>query len=62
MFVLSGLGAGAVWTECVDIFAWVFLWEAVDQFLIERKGVLLKMKRYYAFMNSRITFIRSPEE
>ena len=45
MFVLSELGAGAVWTECVDIFAWVFLWEAVDQFFIERKGVLLKMKR-----------------
>ena len=62
MFVLSELGAGAVWTECVDIFAWVFLWEAVDQFFIERNGVLLKMKRYYAFMNSRITFISSPEE
>ena len=62
MFVLSELGAGAVWTECVDIFAWVFLWEAVDQFFIERKGVLLKMKRYYAFMNSRITFISSPKE
>lgn len=56
MFIMPELGAGSIWVECVDIFAWVFLWEAVDQFFIERNGVLLNMNRYYAFMNAKISF------
>lgn len=56
MFVLDRLGAGGIWVECVDIFAWVFLWEAVDQFFIERRGLLLERKRTIAFMQMEINF------
>ena len=56
MFVLDRLGTNGVWVECVDIFAWVFLWEAVDQFFIERRLLLLKRKRNLAFTQMEINF------
>ena len=64
MFVLDHLGANGVWVECVDIFAWVFLWEAVDQFFIERGLLLLKRKRDLAFIKMEINFYpaRRPDE
>ena len=58
MFVLSAHGLGEVLTECLDIFAWVFLWEAVDQFFIERKGVARKCRRFENFVNANISFHR----
>ena len=56
MFLLSAKNIGEVWKECIDIFAWVFLWEAVDQFFIERSGLLLKRKRFENFVNMSIKF------
>ncbi len=56
MFLIGRLGVNDLWVECVDIFAWVFLWEAVDQFFIERSGLLLKKKRLDNFINMEIIF------
>lgn len=56
MFILSAHGLGEVLTECLDIFAWVFLWEAVDQFFIERKALVRKCRRFDNFVNSDISF------
>ena len=56
MFILSSLDLNEIWKECIDIFAWVFLWEAVDQFFIERSGLLLKKKRLDNFINMEIIF------
>lgn len=56
MIIYESFVNNAVWTECVDIFAWVFLWEAVDQFFIERSGLLLKRKRFENFVNMSIKF------
>lgn len=56
MFIFSAHGLGEVHTECLDIFAWVFLWEAVDQFFIERKGVGRKCRRFENFVNADISF------
>ena len=39
------LNMKAIWVECIDIFAWVFLWEAVDQFFIERRKIMRKRRR-----------------
>ena len=61
MFILSAHGLGEVLTECLDIFAWVFLWEAVDQFFIERKALVRKCRRFDNFVNSDISFIKSDE-
>lgn len=56
MFLIGRQGINDLWVECVDIFAWVFLWEAVDQFFIERSGLLLKKKRLDNFINMEIIF------
>lgn len=56
MFILSAHGLGEVLTECLDIFAWVFLWEAVDQFFIERRALVRKCRRFDNFVNADIAF------
>ncbi len=56
MAVLSHHGVKDIWVECVDIFAWVFLWEAVDQYFIERRGAKLRQKRNAAFMEMKVRF------
>jgi len=38
----------AVLSEVIDIFAWVFLWEAVDLFFFEATALRLKSWRYLA--------------
>ena len=46
----------AIWVECIDIFAWVFLWEAVDQFFIERRKLQLNRKRLQNLIDMPINF------
>lgn len=57
MIVYENHFGNAVWTECIDIFAWVFLWEAVDQYFIERNGLLMKMRRLESFVNMEVEYI-----
>lgn len=56
MFLVGRLGINDLWVECIDIFAWVFLWEAVDQFFIERGGLLLRRRRLDNFIAMDIVF------
>lgn len=56
MFLCDGLNVYQLWIECVDIFAWVFLWEAVDQFFIERASLLITQKRYSKFVEMQCLF------
>ena len=56
MLLLDHFFASAIWTEVVDIFAWVFVWEAVDQFFIERRRLLRDRRKYQAFTQARISF------
>lgn len=56
MFLVNGIFKNEIWTECVDIFAWVFIWEAVDQFFIERSGLLLRRKRLENFVNVTVEY------
>lgn len=57
MIVYENCFGNAVWTECIDIFAWVFLWEAVDQYFIERNGLLMKLRRLESFVNMEIEYV-----
>lgn len=50
------LNMQAIWVECIDIFAWVFLWEAVDQFFIERRKLKFNCKRVQALAEMPILF------
>lgn len=57
MFICDAYNVANLWIECIDIFAWVFLWEAVDQFFIERSELLLLRKRYINLIQMPINFI-----
>ena len=50
------MGVSGIWIECMDIFAWVFVWEAVDLFFIERGMLRLKQKRLDAFMDMTVQY------
>lgn len=56
MVIIDHFFDKAIWTEVVDIFAWVFVWEAVDQFFIERRKLLLERKKYQAFTEMKINY------
>ena len=56
MFVADRLGAGALWIECIDIFAWVFLWEAVDLFFICGGRLRLRRRRLFALSHMPVEF------
>lgn len=56
MIILSNRDVKELWVECIDIFAWVFLWEAVDQLFIERGAIVRKRKRFVSFCNMEINF------
>ncbi len=57
MVLYSHFGKNAVWAECIDIFAWVFLWEAVDQLFIQRSLLHVKRKRVSAFCEATFNFL-----
>ena len=57
MFLVDGIFKNEIWTECADIFAWVFIWEAVDQFFIERSELLMRRKRLENFVNITVEFV-----
>lgn len=42
--------------EALDIFAWVFLWEAVDLYFLERALLRMKGMRYLRFADAEIIF------
>lgn len=56
MITLNAFEANEVFIEVIDIFGWVFMWEAVDIFFIERSILRLKKYRYLAFIDAKITF------
>ena len=46
-----------IFTEIVDIFAWVFMWEAVDIFFLECTMLSFKQKRYLRLYESEIEYL-----
>lgn len=54
--LLSFFGDMPVLVEVIDIFAWVFLWEAVDQFFLERGVLRIERNRCLRFIEARILF------
>lgn len=56
MLLLDHFFDNAIWTEVVDIFAWVFVWEAVDQFFIERRKLLRDSRKYKALTEADIRY------
>lgn len=46
----------AVWSEVIDIAAWVLLWEAVDIGVFKNREINLKRQRYLAYMSMKIVY------
>lgn len=46
----------------IDIIAWVFVWEAVDIFFLERAKLKYKRQRCFEIMNSKISFHKIDEK
>ena len=55
-YLAEKMGVSGIWIECMDIFAWVFVWEAVDLFFIERGMLRLKKKRLDACMDRTVRY------
>lgn len=55
-FLIEYQTANLIWTEIVDIIAWVFLWEAVDISAFKNRGLRLKRFRCLAFMAMKIEY------
>ena len=66
VLALGGMAACAalqlkeVWMECIDIFGWVFLWEAVDQFFLARWELRMHHRRYLALAQMPVSYSPAP--
>ncbi len=40
----------------IDVIAWVFVWEAVDLFVLQRSSLKLKRHRCYELIHSKLSF------
>lgn len=52
----------AIALEVIDIFAWVFLWEAVDIFFLQGALLRFKQKRYLALADCIVEYLPLKEE
>lgn len=57
MIALRFIGENAVFYEVVDIFAWVFLWEAADIFFLQRKMSHWQMHKYIGLSRCEISYV-----
>ena len=46
-----------IWSEFIDIVAWVLLWEAVDISAFENRSLRLKKQRYLSCISMKIEYV-----
>ncbi|MCM1289227.1 MAG: hypothetical protein NC132_01010 [Corallococcus sp.] len=56
MFLLDHFNVSGIWVEVADIFAWVFVWEAVYMFFIERNKTLRERRKFRAIHDSEVEY------
>ena len=54
---VSYFGRMPILSEALDIFSWVFLWEAVDLFFLERTVLRAKRNRCLRFLEADIRYL-----
>ncbi len=52
----------AIWTEVIDIVAWVLLWEATDIGLLATRDLRIKKKRLLAYLDMKVEYHRIGED
>lgn len=55
-FLIDNQTLNPLWSEIVDIIAWVFLWEAVDISAFKNKGLRLKKTRCLSFIAMNVEY------
>ena len=55
--VLAEIGVRDVILNMIDVVAWVFMWEAVDLFVLERAALRISRLRSLAMIKAKYTFI-----
>ncbi|MCH5180775.1 MAG: hypothetical protein J1F32_06150 [Erysipelotrichales bacterium] len=58
MIVLSLTNTSEIWITVLEIVGWVFVWEAVDTFFIERSKLKRDLLRANQFINAEVVFNR----
>lgn len=58
MFIAENHGVRRLWIECINIFAWVFIWESVDLFFISRSFMRMKRKRLKNLIDMKVIFTK----
>lgn len=56
MFATEHIFSSVVWSEVIDIAAWVFLWESVDIYFFQTRKLKIRKKRCTSFMNMNIEY------
>lgn len=49
----------SIWTEVIDIVAWVFLWEATDLYFLQNRDLKQERKRLRALIAIKIEYIEA---
>ena len=56
MIVIDALIESMIWTEVIDIAAWVFLWEAVDLHILEGHALRVRQRQILALLSMEVSF------
>lgn len=59
MFFMEQYSINMVWSEAIDIVAWVFLWEAVDIHFFRNRKLTAQKIRYTIFANMNIEYMEA---
>ena len=54
--ILDYTVSSAIWSEIIDIIAWVLIWESADISLFNNSGLRIKKKRFSAFVDMKIEY------
>ncbi len=46
-----------IWTEVIDIVAWVLIWEATDIGLFETRGLRLRKRRCLSYLSMKVAYL-----
>lgn len=59
LVIFSAYFADSIWTEVIDIVAWVFLWEATDLYFLENRSLRQECKRLRTLLSMTVKFIQT---
>ncbi|MBQ7365169.1 MAG: hypothetical protein IJW46_06195 [Clostridia bacterium] len=57
MIFVEALFENVIWTEVIDIAAWVFLWEAVYLYFLENRSLRIRCRQSLSLTQAEITFL-----